>query len=136
MLYGCRIGTCRGLQGSERARHVVLLCDPEKPALFVVSGTSGTRPFGSIFLNEFAKSSAWRLALYARSARTLKDRYMIDEAREFAGPHANFTSTPASSEALDEDCWEAASGVVHQAVITDSPDVCPIGRYRCLPGRR
>jgi CDP-4-dehydro-6-deoxyglucose reductase len=106
-----------------------LLRESDKPALFVASGT-GYAPIRSILLKELAKSRDRKLVLYW-GGRTLKDLYMLEEARELARNHANFTFVPVLSAALDEDRWEAATGFVHRAVMADFPDLSGWQVYAC-----
>lgn len=105
------------------------LRESSKPALFLASGT-GYAPIRSIILKHLPLESARPLTLYW-GGRTRRDLYMMQEAKELAARHANFKFVPVLSEALPEDRWTGATGLVHAAAMRDFPDLSGWQVYAC-----
>jgi CDP-4-dehydro-6-deoxyglucose reductase len=101
----------------------------DKPAVFLASGT-GYAPIKAILSSALARGTDRRMILYW-GARTLRDIYLLDEAKQFVEEHSNFSFVPVLSEALVEDGWTGRTGLVHRAVIEDFPDLSGWQVYAC-----
>ena len=63
--------------------------------------------------------------------RRPQDLYMHALCEEWARSVLNFTYVPVISNAQEEDHWTGRSGFVHQAVMTDFPDLSSHQVYAC-----
>ena len=49
----------------------------------------------------------------------------------WAREHANFTFVPVLSEPTAEDAWTGRTGLVHEAILADFPDLAGCAIYAC-----
>jgi NAD(P)H-flavin reductase len=98
-----------------------------KPALMLASGT-GYAPIRSILLDALPRHQGRRMILYW-GARKLADIYHLEEARELERTYPDFSFVPVLSEA-DQD-WTGRTGLVHQALMQDFPDLSEWQVYAC-----
>jgi CDP-4-dehydro-6-deoxyglucose reductase len=105
------------------------LRDSAKPVLFLATGT-GYAPIRSILLKHLPRNRERRMVLYW-GGRTPQDLYLMDEARELAQLHPNFTFIPVVSRPVDSDAWSGATGRVHLAAMGDLPDLSGWQTYAC-----
>ena len=103
--------------------------DSKKPIIFVAAGT-GFAPIKSIIEQMQAKKIQRSISLYWGGRRPA-DLYMNDLCEAWAKDLPNFKYTPVISDALPEDAWGGRSGFVHQAVITDHPNLKGFQVYAC-----
>ena len=103
--------------------------DSDKPAVFVASGT-GFAPIKSILEHALRKGIARPMALYW-GARRRKDLYMLEKPEQWAREHAHFRFVPVLSEPTSECGWTGRTGLVHQAVMADCPDLSGSQVYAC-----
>jgi NAD(P)H-flavin reductase/ferredoxin len=103
--------------------------DSEKPILFV-AGSTGFAPVKSMLEYAFAKGVKRRMLLYW-GAKSLKDLYLAPLAEQWAREHDNFTFVPVLSEAAPEDRWQGRTGLVHEAILADFPDLGGFQVYAC-----
>lgn len=103
--------------------------DSDKPVVFVAGGT-GFAPIKAILEAAFQKGSERPMVLYWGGRRP-QDLYMRELAEQWAKAHANFRFVPVVSEALPEDDWQGRTGLVHQAVMADLPDLSGHEVYAC-----
>lgn len=105
------------------------LRESDKPALFLATGT-GYAPVRSMILTEIARGSTRPMTLYW-GARTLKDMYLHDEARDLAARHPDLTFVPVLSRPSAEDAWSGAVGHVQEVAAMDIPDMTNWQVYSC-----
>ena len=56
---------------------------------------------------------------------------MAELPQQWAGEHANFTFVPVLSEPQPEDRWDGRTGLVHEAILHDIPDLSGYDIYTC-----
>jgi CDP-4-dehydro-6-deoxyglucose reductase len=103
--------------------------DSEKPIIFV-AGSTGFAPVKSMLEHAFRRGLQRRMLLYW-GARRLRDLYAFDLARDWERAHANFAFVPVLSEAAPEDGWTGRTGLVHEAILADFPNLAGYQVYAC-----
>jgi CDP-4-dehydro-6-deoxyglucose reductase, E3 len=103
--------------------------DSEKPIIFV-AGATGFAPVKSMVEHAFHTGLKRQMYLYW-GVRRLRDLYLPDLPREWARGHANFTFVPVLSEPAPEDNWTGRTGLVHEAILTDFPNLSNHQIYAC-----
>ncbi len=103
--------------------------DSEKPIIFV-AGSTGFAPVKSMLEHAFQRGLTRRMILYW-GVRRRRDLYLGDLAAQWASEHANFTFIPVLSEPDDEDGWTGRTGLVHEAILADFPDLSTHQVYAC-----
>ena len=101
----------------------------EKPMVFVAGGT-GFAPIKGIIEHALHIHSPRPMTLYW-GARRPPGLYMDELARTWQHSHAQFRYVPVVSEALPEDGWQGRTGLVHEAVMADFPDLSGHQVYVC-----
>lgn len=92
-----------------------------KPIVLLASGT-GFAPIKSIVEYALARKIARPMALYW-GCRTRADLYMNALAESWARDVQGFRYVPVLSEAAPADAWSGRTGLVHDAVRADLPDL-------------
>jgi NAD(P)H-flavin reductase len=124
---GMRVGDrlrCEGPLGSFFLRE-----DSDKPMIFV-AGSTGFAPVKSMLEYAFARGMKRRMLLYW-GVRRLQDLYLGELPRQWAREHANFTFVPVLSEPAPEDQWTGRTGLVHEAILADFPNLGGYQVYAC-----
>jgi CDP-4-dehydro-6-deoxyglucose reductase len=103
--------------------------DSTKPIIFV-AGATGFAPVKSMVEHAFHTGLKRRMILYW-GARSLQDLYLGDLAARWAREHSNFTFVPVLSEPKPEDHWTGRTGLVHEAILEDFPDLSGHQVYAC-----
>jgi CDP-4-dehydro-6-deoxyglucose reductase len=103
--------------------------DSDKPIIFLASGT-GFAPIKGMLEHAFHRGIDRPMTLYW-GARTRPDLYLDAMPRKWTETHANFSYVPVLSEPRSEDEWSGRSGLVHQAVMEDHPDLSGHHVYAC-----
>lgn len=103
--------------------------DSNKPLVFLASGT-GFAPIKALVEHMQAKNIQREIRFYWGGRRP-KDIYLIELAQQWVQTMPNFSFIPVVSDALAEDNWSGRTGFVHQAVITDMPDLSGWEVYAC-----
>ena len=103
--------------------------DSPKPVILVAGGT-GFAPIKAIVEHAIAEKCARPLHIY-RGARARVDLYLNALPEQWAAEHANIGYVPVLSEAATGDDWTGRSGLVHQAVLADFPDLSGHQVYAC-----
>lgn len=103
--------------------------DSDKPVLFV-AGSTGFAPVKSMVEHAFNTGVARRMILYW-GVRSRRDLYMGELAAQWAQEHANFSFIPVLSEPRPEDQWTGRTGLVHEAILADFPDLSAHQVYAC-----
>ena len=103
--------------------------DSDKPMIFV-AGSTGFAPVKSMLEYAFARGMKRRMLLYW-GVRRLQDLYLGELPRQWAREHDNFTFVPVLSEPAPEDHWSGRTGLVHEAILADFPDLAGYQVYAC-----
>jgi NAD(P)H-flavin reductase/ferredoxin len=103
--------------------------DSRKPIIFV-AGATGFAPVKSMVEHAFHIGMKRKMFLYW-GARRLRDLYLADLPRQWAREHDNFVFVPVLSEPAPEDNWSGRSGLVHEAILADFPDLSEHQVYAC-----
>lgn len=102
-----------------------------KPAVMVASGT-GFAPIKAICEEVFRRgvSPEQPITLYWGCRRRI-DLYELDLPTRWAAEHPGFRFVPVLSEPTAECGWSGRTGLVHQAVMADFPDMSGVEVYAC-----
>jgi CDP-4-dehydro-6-deoxyglucose reductase len=107
--------------------------DSDKPILMVASGT-GFAPIKAMVEHAAGLVATKRfdrpMTLYWGGRRP-HDLYMDALCRRWADELPRFTYVPVVSDALPEDGWTGRTGFVHQAAMSDFPDMSGCEVYAC-----
>ncbi len=105
------------------------LRESTRPIIFV-AGATGFAPIKSIVEDAFHRGIRRPMLLYW-GVRRPKDLYMQELARCWQQQHSNFKFVPVLSEAGPEDRWQGRTGLVHEAILQDFPDLNGYEVYVC-----
>jgi CDP-4-dehydro-6-deoxyglucose reductase len=103
--------------------------DSDKPIILLASGT-GFAPVKALVEHAFHLRNPRPMVLYW-GARVRADLYMNELPERWVRTHANFKYVPVLSEPLPGDHWTGRTGLVHQAVMQDLPDMSGYQVYAC-----
>lgn len=103
--------------------------DSAKPIIFV-AGATGFAPVKSMVEYAFRTGMKREMILYW-GVRSLKDLYLGELAARWQQEHANFKFVPVLSEPRPEDHWTGRTGVVHEAILSDFPNLSAYQLYAC-----
>ena len=103
--------------------------DNDKPIIFV-AGSTGFAPVKSMLEHAFAMGMKRHMILYW-GVRSRRDLYLGELAEQWAREHANFTFVPVLSAPLPQDQWSGRTGLVHEAILADFPDLSRHQVYAC-----
>ena len=103
--------------------------DSGKPIIFV-AGSTGFAPVKSMLEHAFHTGLKRRMVLYW-GVRKRDDLYLQALAEQWAREHDNFTFVPVLSEPQPEDQWPGRTGLVHEAILADFPDLSAHQVYAC-----
>ncbi len=99
------------------------------PIVFLASGT-GFAPIKAMIEHAIHSKIERQMTLYW-GARQRKDLYMKALAEQWALELPHFRFVPVLSEPAPQDAWQGRTGLVHQAVINDLPDLSQHQVYAC-----
>ena len=105
------------------------LRDSARPILFV-AGATGFAPVKSILEDAFQRGVQRPMWLYW-GVRQRQDLYLLALAERWQREHANFHLVPVLSHAMPEDGWQGRTGLVHEAMLADFPDLSGHEVYVC-----
>ncbi len=105
------------------------LRESRRPIIFV-AGATGFAPIKSIVEDAFHRGMRRPMLLYW-GVRRPKDLYMMELAQHWQAEHDNFKFVPVLSEPKPEDRWQGRSGLVHEAILGDFPDLGGYEVYVC-----
>ena len=105
--------------------------ESERPIIMVAGGT-GFAPVKSIIEHARHKQLQRPIHLYW-GARSKKDLYLHELAREWAAQIGNLNYIPVLSDPQDVDQWKGHTGLVHEAVLSDFSDLSIYEVYTCGP---
>lgn len=103
--------------------------DSDKPIVLLASGT-GFAPIKAI-LEQMQQQGITRPATLCWGCRSRADLYLHDWALQAAASMPNLRYVPVLSEPKVEDAWTGRTGLVHQAVMADLPDLSGHQVYAC-----
>jgi NAD(P)H-flavin reductase/ferredoxin len=103
--------------------------DSDKPIIFV-AGSTGFAPVKSMVEYAFARGVKRRMILYW-GVRRRRDLYQPELPERWAAEHENFRFVPVLSEVAPEDAWTGRTGLVHEAILADFPDLARYQVYAC-----
>ena len=103
--------------------------DSDKPIILLASGT-GFAPVKAIVEHAFHTRNPRPMVLYW-GARVRADLYMNELPERWASEHRNFRYVPVLSESLPGDNWGGRTGLVHKAVMQDTPHMSGYQVYAC-----
>lgn len=99
----------------------------DRPMIFMAGGT-GFAPIKGILEHAFALGVTRPMHLYW-GARTASDLYLDALPRQWAAQYENFQYTAVLSDSALEDHWMGRTGLVHEAIINDYPDLAGYEMY-------
>ncbi|MBL8518786.1 MAG: cytochrome b N-terminal domain-containing protein [Betaproteobacteria bacterium] len=103
--------------------------DSDKPIIFV-AGSTGFAPVKSMLEHAFLKGLARQMLLYW-GVRRPSDMYLLPQLEAWQQQHGNFRFIPIVSDPLPEDRWSGRTGLVHEAILDDFPDLSHHQVYAC-----
>jgi NAD(P)H-flavin reductase/ferredoxin len=105
------------------------LSDSEHPILLVAAAT-GFAPVKSIVEDALQRGLTRPMHLYW-GVRRPEDLYLLDLPERWEREHSHFHFTPVVSEPRSEDRWDGRTGLVHEAILADFPDLTGYEVYVC-----
>ncbi len=103
--------------------------DSSKPIIFV-AGSTGFAPVKSMLEHAFHTGLKRQIVLYW-GVRSRADLYLGELAEQWAREHANFRFVPVLSAQLAQDAWSGRTGLVHEIILADYPDLSAHQVYAC-----
>jgi NAD(P)H-flavin reductase/quinol-cytochrome oxidoreductase complex cytochrome b subunit len=103
--------------------------DSDKPMIFV-AGSTGFAPVKSMLEYAFSRGVRRQMLLYW-GVRRLQDLYLPELPRLWERGHPNFRFVPVLSDPAPEDRWNGRTGLVHEAIVADFPDLAGYQVYAC-----
>jgi len=100
-----------------------------KPIILLAGGT-GFAPIKAIVEHAIAEECARPMVIYW-GAKGRVDLYQNALPEGWAAAHANIRYVPVLSEPATGDAWTGRTGLVHQAVMADFPDLSGHQVYAC-----
>lgn len=107
------------------------LRDTGRPVVLVGGGT-GFAPLKAMLEQQMAQGLRNPIHLYW-GARTKSDLYMDSVVKSWVARHSQLTYVPVLSEPKPEDAWQGRTGLVHEAVAADFPDLAGYDVYLSGP---
>jgi len=103
--------------------------DSRKPIIFV-AGSTGFAPVKSMVEHAFQIGLKRDMILYW-GVRRPEDLYLPELPRQWEREHPNFRFVPVVSDPRPEDGWQGRTGLVHEAILQDFPDLSGHQVYAC-----
>jgi len=105
------------------------LRESERPIVFV-AGATGFAPVKSMVEDAFQRGLKRQIHLYW-GVKTLQDLYLPELPTRWAQEHDNFHFIPVLSEPESETSWSGRTGLVHEAILEDFPELKEHEIYAC-----
>ena len=105
------------------------LRESQRPIVFV-AGATGFAPVKSMVEDAFKRGLKREIHLYW-GVRQLRDLYLPELPQQWARDHANFHFIPVLSDPAPEDVWNGRTGLVHEAILEDFPELKGHEIYAC-----
>ena len=109
--------------------HDATVGNPLQPIIMIAGGT-GFAPVKSMVENAIHRGLKRPITIYWGSRRP-EGLYMHDLAAEWAMQYPHIRYVPVISEPQPSDNWPGRTGMVHQAVLEDFPDLSGSDVYLC-----
>ena len=103
--------------------------ESDAPILLVAGGT-GFAPIKSLVEDLLERGTRRPIRLYW-GARSREGLYMDNLARSWSAQLDDFHYIPVLSQATPDDAWDGRTGLVHEAVMADHPDLSQWEVYAC-----
>ena len=103
--------------------------DSAKPMILLAGGT-GFAPIKAIVEHAIAENCQRPMFIYW-GAKAKVDLYQNVLPEKWAAEHGHIRYVPVLSEPAADDAWAGRSGLVHQAVLADFPDLAGYQVYAC-----
>jgi NAD(P)H-flavin reductase/ferredoxin len=107
-----------------------MLQEPSERPLIFVAGATGFAPVKSLLEQAFRLGVTRPLYLYW-GVRKRRDLYLLDLPQRWADEHPNFHFVPVLSEPGPDDAWSGRTGLVHEAILADFPNLSGCSVYAC-----
>lgn len=107
-----------------------VLREPSPRPLIFVAGATGFAPVKSLLEEAFRNGLGKQMHFYW-GVRRPQDLYMRELPEQWAREHANFHFVPVISEPQPGDGWQGRTGLVHEAILKDFPDMSGHLVYAC-----
>lgn len=107
-----------------------VLREPSQRPLIFVAGATGFAPVKSL-LEEAFRAGITRPLHFYWGVRKRRDLYLADLPERWAREHGNFRFVPVLSEPGPDDAWTGRTGLVHEAILADFPDLSGFAVYAC-----
>ena len=105
------------------------LHEGKKPLIFV-AGATGFAPVKSML--EFAfESGIKRPLVFYWGVRQRRDLYLPELPEQWQREHRNFRFVPVLSEPAPDDAWNGRTGLAHEAILADYPNLSGCEIYAC-----
>ena len=95
-----------------------------------IAGATGFAPVKSMVEDAFRRGIKRPIHLYW-GVKQLKDLYLPELPQQWAKEHANFHFVPVISDPAPEDHWTGRTGLVHEAILADFPELKGHEIYAC-----
>ena len=105
------------------------LRESQRPIVFV-AGATGFAPVKSMVEDAFKRGLKREIHLYW-GVKQLRDLYLPELPQQWARDHANFHFIPVLSDPAPEDVWNGRTGLVHEAILEDFPELKGHEIYAC-----
>ena len=107
-----------------------VLHEPSEKPLIFVAGATGFAPVKSLLESAFKRGIRRPLYFYW-GVRKERDLYLRELPGRWEREHANFRFVPVLSEPEPGDGWTGRTGLVHEAILADFPDLSGFSIYAC-----
>jgi len=107
-----------------------VLHEPSDKPLIFVAGATGFAPVKSLLEQAFLMGIERPIHFYW-GVRRLRDLYLTELPQRWAREHPNFRFVPVLSEPVPEDPWQGRTGLVHEAILADFPNLSGFSVYAC-----
>lgn len=108
---------------------VAAVGDSDRP-LILVAGATGFAPAKSVLEHAF-EAGFRRPLMFYWGVRRRRDLYMLELPERWQREHDNFRFVPVLSEPAPEENWTGRTGLVHEAILADFPDLSGYEIYAC-----
>jgi len=105
------------------------IANGKKPLIFV-AGATGFAPAKSMLEYAFEQGYKRKMMLYW-GTRKRRDLYVAELPERWQREHSNFRFVPVLSEPAVEDDWKGRTGLVHEAILSDFPNLSGYEFYAC-----
>lgn len=98
--------------------------------MLMIAGATGFAPIKSILEDAFERGVQRQMQLYW-GVSDVRDLYLLPLAEHWARQHSNFSVIPVLSNTSGAPEWQGRTGLVHEAMLADHPDLTGFEVYVC-----